>query len=93
MSDTLTAYENLGSDNPDTARAGLQSLIDSGAAWKLEGSVGRACMAAIESGRCAVGLEAHRDYWGNLVPSRDMLEAGSMGTIEYMSERGYSLPD
>lgn len=93
MSDTLEAYENLESDDPETVRAGMQSLIDSGTAWKLEGSIGRACMAAIESGACAVGIEAHRDYFGNLVPSRDMLEAGSMGTAEYMTERGYSLPD
>jgi len=48
-------------------------------------------MAAIEAGQCAVGLEAHRDYFGNLVPSRDMLQPGSMGTVEYMRGRGYDL--
>lgn len=30
----------------------LQSLIDSGMAWRLEGSVGRAAMSAIEAGDC-----------------------------------------
>ena len=91
---TLTDYENaFESDNPETVRAGLQALINSGAAWKLEGSVGRAAMAAIESGACAVGREAHSDYWGNLVPSRDMLAPGSVGTIEYMKEQGYSLAE
>lgn len=86
-------YMMLESDNPDEARAGMQSLIDSGLAWKLEGSVGRAAMAMIEAGACAVGTEAHRDCYGNLVPSRDMLEAGTVGTVEYMEARGYSLAE
>lgn len=91
---TLTDYENaVESCDPETARAGLQALIDSGAAWMLEGSVGRAAMAAIVDGACALGVEAHRDFYGNLVPSRDMMESGSIGTIEYMKERGYSLAD
>ena len=88
---TYADYENLSSDDPDLQRAELQALIDSGAAWRLEGIVGRAAMAAIEAGQCAVGLEAHRDYFGNLVPSRDMLQPGSMGTVEYMRDRGYDL--
>ena len=91
---TLADYENaFESEDSETARAGLQALINSGAAWKLEGSVGRAAMAAIETGACAVGVEAHRDFYGNLVPSRDMLAPGSVGTVEYMKEQGYSLAE
>ena len=33
----------------------LQGLIDSGMAWRLEGSVGRAAMRAIEDGECVLG--------------------------------------
>jgi hypothetical protein len=88
---TLADYENLSSDDSETSRAAMQALIDSGAAWRLEGSIGRAAMAAIENGLCAVGTEPHRDYFGNLIPSRGMLDPGSMGTVEYMEARGYQL--
>jgi hypothetical protein len=61
----------------------LQALIDSGTAWQLEGSVGRAAMRAIESGECVLGPEGHRDYWGNYVPSRFEVEPGTKGSVEY----------
>jgi hypothetical protein len=63
--------------------AGLQDLIDTGIAWRLEGSVGRAAMRAIESGDCILGPAGLRDYWGNYVPSRYEVEPGSLGSAEY----------
>jgi hypothetical protein len=65
----------------------LQGLIDSGAAWRLEGSVGRAAMAAIEDGLCVLGEVGHRDYWGNYIPSRHEVEPGTKGSLEYALER------
>jgi hypothetical protein len=62
---------------------GLQKLINSGQAWKLEGAVGRACMAMIEAGECMLGEVGHRDYWGNYVPSRYEVEAGTKGSKEH----------
>jgi hypothetical protein len=61
----------------------LQELINSGLAWKLEGSVGRAAMAAIEDGVCILGEVGHRDYWGNYVPSRHEVAPGTKGSVEY----------
>ena len=61
----------------------MQDLINTGTAWKLEGSVGRSAMALIESGECMLGEEGHRDYRGNYVPSRHEVEAGSKGSPEY----------
>jgi len=61
----------------------LQELIDTGMAWKLEGSVGRAAMRAIEDGECVLGEIGHKDYWGNYVPSRYEVEAGTKGSMEY----------
>ena len=61
----------------------LQELIDSGMAWRLEGSVGRAAMRAIEDGECVLGEVGHKDYWGNYVPSRYEVEAGTKGSLEY----------
>lgn len=73
----------------------LQTLIDTGDAWRLDGSVGRAAMDALRSGECVLPTVAHTDYWGNRVPSRDELDPGSMGTLAYANrlraERGEPL--
>ena len=61
----------------------LQVLVNTGSAWRMEGSVGRAAMAAIESGHVVLGTEGHRDYWGNYVPSRFEVEPGTKGSVEY----------
>ena len=63
---------------------GFQGLIDSGDAWRLEGSVGRTAMAMIENGQCMLGEESHTDYYGNHVPSRFEVKAGTKGSREYM---------
>ena len=64
----------------------LQGLIDSGMAWRLEGSVGRAAMAAIEDGVCVLGETGHRDYWGNYIPSRYEVAPGTKGSVEYAEQ-------
>lgn len=60
-----------------------QELINSGVAWKLEGSIGRAAMAMIESGECMLGEEGYRDYWGSYIPSRYEVEDGTKGSASY----------
>ena len=70
---------------------GLQALIDSGAAWRLEGSVGREAMEAIEDGRCVLGPEATTDTYGNRIPSRDEVEPGTKGSREYQEARAIDL--
>lgn len=70
----------------------VQDLIDSGMAWRLEGFVGRQCMAAIDSGDAILGPTGHTDYWGNYVPSRFEVVPGTKGSVEYAAriqqERG-----
>ena len=61
----------------------MQELIDTGMAWRLEGYIGRQCMAAIESGECVLGEVGHTDYYGNYVPSRYEVQPGTKGSIEY----------
>ena len=61
-----------------------QNLIDTGMAWKLEGSIGRECMRLIEAGVCMLGPTGHRDFWGNYVPSRYEVAPGSMGSQDYV---------
>lgn len=64
-----------------------QNLIDSGQAWRLEGSIGRAAMDHLEAGLCVLGETGHRDYYGNYVPSRTEVEPGSKGSVQYAAER------
>lgn len=60
----------------------LQNLINSGMAWKLEGSVGRAAMEALESGACMLPKVAMRDFYGSYVPARQMVKKGSKGSYQ-----------
>lgn len=60
----------------------MQEMIDSGTAWQLEGSIGREAMRMLEAGACMLPKVSHRDYWGNTVPARQMLKAGTKGTFQ-----------
>lgn len=60
----------------------MQTLIDSGLAWRLEGSVGRAAMGALESGACMLPKVQRTNAYGGTVPPRQWLKAGSKGTWE-----------
>jgi hypothetical protein len=64
----------------------IQSLIDTGIGWHLEGSIGRACMEAINAGQAMLGEKSHRDYFGNRIPSRYEVEPGTPGSPEYFAE-------
>lgn len=63
---------------------GYQTLIDSGDAWRLEGHVGRTAMEFINNGQCMLGEEGHCDYYGNYVPSRHEVKAGTKGSKEFV---------
>ena len=65
----------------------MQELIDDGTAWRLEGSVGRSAMDLINAGECMLGEEGHSDYYGNYVPSRHEVKAGTKGSPEYCAEK------
>ena len=67
--------------------AEMQELINSGTAWKLEGSVGRAAMGLIEAGECILGEVGHYDYYGNYVPSRTEVKSGTKGSVEYQEAK------
>jgi hypothetical protein len=71
---------------------GIQQLINSGTAWKMEGSIGRSAMNALESGACYLPTVAHFDAYGNRVPSRKDLKDGTKGTA-LNSKRFWSDPN
>ena len=60
----------------------MQSMINSGLAWKMEGNYGREAMALLESGVCMLPKEFRVDYYGNRIPSRDVLKDGTKGTYK-----------
>jgi hypothetical protein len=64
-----------------------QELVNTGAAWTMEGHVGRTAMAMLEAGIIMLGEVGHRDYWGNYVPSRFEVEPGTKGSAEYVEAR------
>ena len=79
-------YED-GQQSHDDTIAMFQSMINSGMAWKLQGSYGREAMSLIESGQCILGEVGHNDYYGNYVPSRYEVKAGTKGSVEYQQAR------
>jgi len=60
----------------------LQNRINDGSIWKFEGSVGSNAMQALESGECMLPKKFTFDYYGNKLPSRDVLQKGSKGTFQ-----------
>lgn len=75
----------------DTERRFVQDAINSGMAWKLEGSYGRMAMDYLNAGACVLGEEPHTDYWGNRIPSRYEVEPGTKGSVEYAEARGWEI--
>lgn len=58
----------------------MQNLINSGAVWHMEGSMGRFAMQLLETGQCMLPTKSYRDAYGNRVPSRLDLKKGTKGT-------------
>ena len=74
-------YHTLKKLQKQAGAAHLQNLIDTGAAWLMEGSTGRAAMEALKSGVCMLPKESHRDAYGNRIPSRDEVKPGTAGSF------------
>lgn len=64
----------------------VQRRINDGSIWSFEGSVAREAMNLIKSGYCMLPKQAHRDYYGNRVPSRDDLKPGTFGTYSFVEQ-------
>jgi hypothetical protein len=61
----------------------MQTRINSGLCWTLEGSYGRTAMSTLESGACMLPEVPRRDYWGSIVPARTSLKSGTKVTLEH----------
>jgi hypothetical protein len=59
-----------------------QNMINDGSIWKFEGSMGRFAMECLESGICMLPKVKTFDYYGNLLPPRQILKKGTKGTFQ-----------
>ena len=82
----MTLFDDI-DDAFEAEVARYQELIDSGLAWRLEGSVGREAHHLIQAGYCTLGPERVTDYWGNVVPSKHDVVPGTPGSVEYVEAR------
>ena len=73
-----------GLGTPEEYYMAIQSAINSGMGWKMQGSYGRTMMDAIRAGYCMLGHSSSRDYYGNFIPSRDDVQEGTKGSYEYV---------
>lgn len=78
--DDIIALEEGGADH-----AAMQRIINDGSGWKMQGSMGRAMMAALEEGTVMLGKSVMTDYYGNRIPSRYHVQAGTKGSREYVA--------
>lgn len=83
--DDIMEIENGEAEQLDHFKA-VQRQINAGTVWRLQGSFGRAAMDYIEAGFVMTGKEARRDYWGNSIPARSDLKAGTKGTYDYVAK-------
>jgi hypothetical protein len=87
--DLSALYRDDASD--DEIIEAYQHLINTGNAWRMDGSTGRAAMSLIEQGRCVLGIDPRYDAHGNYVPSRYEVQAGTKGSPDYAKDRGYKV--
>ena len=60
----------------------MQEMINTGQCWMMEGYTGRQAMTALRIGACMLPLEPKVDFYGQRVPSRTELKAGTPGTFQ-----------
>lgn len=80
---TVEGWSDEELDELEQAKA-MQRVINEGTGWRLQGTTGRAMMAAIEAGDVMLGKHATADYYGNRIPSRDEVADGTKGSYSYV---------
>ena len=75
-------YQQIKAHQKEQGYDQWQHLINTGMAWTMEGSIGREAMNLLEAGACMLPKKPYQDYYGNRIPSRDDLKAGTKGTFQ-----------
>lgn len=74
----LIAYETEEISEQDEVRL-IQGMINDGSIWHFQGSYGRRAMELLDAGLCELGETGFKDAYGNYVPSRYEVKAGTKG--------------
>ena len=75
-------YKTIEKLQKENGYAEMQEMVNNGSVWIMEGSVGRTVMSNLREGSIMLPKESFKDYYGNVVPSRDMLKDGTTGTYQ-----------
>jgi hypothetical protein len=75
-------YRKISKLQEDYGVAGMQRLINDGSVWHMEGSYGREAMRLLESGQCMLPKKQYKDFYGNVIPSRDNIKPGTTGSYQ-----------
>lgn len=75
-------YQTIKKLQNENGYSDMQEKINSGMIWKMSGSQGRYAMDLLDTGICMLPKHTTIDYYGNQIPSRDMLIPGSKGTFK-----------
>jgi len=75
-------YSRITKLQKDSGFSEMQDLINSGTAWKMEGSIGRKAMECLRLGACMLPKKTFKDCYGNTIPSREDLKEGTQGTFQ-----------
>ena len=75
-------YRKITKLQEDYGVAGMQRLINDGSVWHMEGSYGREAMRLLESGQCMLPKKQYKDFYGNVIPSRDNVKPGTTGSYQ-----------
>jgi len=76
---TLKEIKNL---QKQYGLAEMQSHINSGQAWLMDGKTGRKAMEYLKTGVCYLPLKEYYDYWGNHIPARTERPPGTSGSLK-----------
>ena len=79
----IEGVEGHETEDAQTYYSAIQRQINAGQ-WSLQGSQGRAMMDAITTGFCLCGPTAARDFYGNVIPGRHDVKAGTKGSKRYV---------
>lgn len=77
--DDLIDFEN-GELSEDREIRMFQILINSGDVWNMQGSYGRRAMQLLKERKCELATIPFTDYYGNHIPSRYEVKAGTTGS-------------
>lgn len=77
--DDIINYEDGGLSEKAEVKL-FQKMINDGTVWHMQGSYGRRAMELLRSRKCELATIPFHDAYGNRIPSRYEVQAGTTGS-------------